>query len=140
MKIVEWWFQKKKQRNYVLLAVLLTILAILVYIQFFLYADPPEGALRVVRCPQCREQFVRLIKTDVSDPNDPACKCPKCRVQLGYAYKCDTCDYEYTMMADIPAPKSKELKTMGKFQHILDQMKCPNCKSDKTHPISVKNQ
>ncbi len=39
-----------------------------------------------------------------------------------------------------PAEEMAKMKTMGKFNYVLQSRKCPNCGSIRTTPISVENK
>ncbi|MFZ2656875.1 MAG: hypothetical protein WAX69_18220 [Victivallales bacterium] len=133
-------FTNRTKRNTIAVIVLAIVLAVTVYIQFFCQPALSEGALRVVRCPDCDAQAVHKVK-DVGDPNDANNKCHACGRQVGYAFKCEDCDKEFSMVpiGKVPPDGLDKMKTMGKFQYALQEQKCPNCGSVRTHPISVPN-
>ena len=121
-----------------LLGILTIVLGVVVYAQYFSRSAPPEGALRVVKCSACGEQNVKLIK-DINDKHDPKCSCGKCGKKLGYAFKCDECDFEFPVIP-VEKPSAVEIskmKTMSKFTYALQVQKCPNCGSIQTTAISV---
>ena len=130
--------KNKRVISIAVLGILIIVLGIVVYIQYFSRTAPPEGSLRVVKCSSCGEQGVKLIK-DINDKHDPKCSCGKCGKKLGYAFKCDECDFEFAIIPDDkPLPDAiSKMKTMGKFKYILQQRKCPNCGSIQTTAISV---
>jgi ribosomal protein S27E len=120
------------------LAVLTILLGVVVYIEYFSRTPPPEGAFRVVKCSGCGDQTVKQVK----DINDPKCICGKCGKALGYAFKCDNCDFEFPVIPvdKPPAGEMTKMKTMGKFNYVLQIRKCPNCGSTSTTPISVEKK
>jgi len=135
MKLLSAILMDKKKRNIFILAILFMILGAVIYLQFFNQEKILEGALCVVICPECKEKTIKLIK-DINDPNEAACNCDQCKGKLGYGWKCDDCNYEYAVRDDFKV-STKDMKTMAKFQLVLDHEKCPNCGSTRTHPISV---
>ncbi|GEM_PF-2168815 len=128
----------RKIRNAFFLTVLAIILCIVCYEEFFSGPAKDEGDMRVVKCAECGHLCVKKIK-DINNPNDSINHCEKCGKQLGYAYKCENCDREFSIIpAPLPAPQDiKKMKTMAKFEYALEGMKCPNCGSTQTHPILV---
>ncbi|MFA6568865.1 MAG: hypothetical protein WCS96_11685 [Victivallales bacterium] len=124
-----------------ILAILAIVLGVVVYIQYFSRTPPPEGALRVVKCSSCGDQGVKLIK-DINDRHDPRCTCGKCGKLLGYAFKCDECDFEFPVFPINKAPSGgmSKMKTMDTFNYVLQMRKCPNCGSTETTPISVESK
>jgi ribosomal protein S27E len=133
--------KNKRKVNLVILAVLTLVLVVLVCAQYFSSTPQPEGAFRVVKCSGCGDQGVKQI-IDVDDRSDPKCTCGKCGKALGYAFKCDNCDFEFPLIPiDRPsASEMSKMKTMGKFKYVLQTRKCPNCGSTSTTPISVENK
>jgi hypothetical protein len=129
--------KEKKRIKIIVLIVLFLILAVIIYFQLFHYTPPPEGALRMTMCPQCKEIIVKRI-IDISDVNEKACLCEKCKVHLGYAYKCEDCQREFPVNPIFKPMSEKAVKTMGKFKYITEQEKCPNCGSTRTRPINPK--
>ena len=125
----------RKKRKIVVLAVLFAILCAVVYLQFFCQEKIQEGALTVVICPECKDKSIKRIK-DINDPAEVACNCNLCKGKLGYGWKCEDCNYEYPIKDGFKA-STRQMKTMAKFQLVLDHEKCPNCGSTRTHPISV---
>ena len=121
-----------------ILGALIIVLGVVVYVQYFSRTPPPEGALRIVKCAACGDRSVKLIK-DINDRHDPKCVCGKCGKPVGYAFKCDNCDFEFPVIPeDKPFPEAtSKMKTMGKFKHVLQLRKCLNCGSTQTHPMSV---
>jgi len=140
MKFIE-IFTDRNKRNTLGIIVLAAILAATVYIQFFYKPDLSEGALRVVRCPDCDTQGVQKIK-DLADPKDPNNKCHACGKLVGYAFKCEDCDKEFSMLPieRVPPEGVAKMRTMGKFQYALQVQKCPNCGSIRTRAVSVPNE
>ena len=126
----------KKKRNLLILGILFAILGTVIYFQFFNQEKMQEGALCVVMCPECKEKTIKRIK-DINDPNEVACNCDLCKGKLGYGWKCEDCSYEYALKDDFKTSSVKGVKTMAKFQLVLEHEKCPNCASTRTHPISV---
>ena len=127
--------------NIAILGILAIIMVVVVYIVYFSHSPPPEGALRVVKCTGCGEKSVNLIK-DINDSHDPKCICGKCGKPLGYAFKCEVCDFEYPV---IPLDKQvaveiSKMKTMGKFKYVLQTRKCTNCSATSTNPMSVEKK
>ena len=133
--------KNKRVVNLVVLAILTIILGIVVYGKYFSSTPLPEGAFRVVKCSGCGDQSVKQIK-DINDSRDPKCICGKCKKPLGYAFKCEDCDFEYPVIPVDKAPTAEilKMKTMGKFNYVLQTRKCPNCGSIRTTPISVENK
>jgi predicted RNA-binding Zn-ribbon protein involved in translation (DUF1610 family) len=133
--------KNKRAINPVILAILTIVLGVVVYLQYFSGTPPPEGALRVVKCSGCGNKSVNQIK-DINDRNDPRCICAKCRKPLGYAFKCDDCDFEFSVIPidKPPAGEMAKMKTMGKFTYVLQMRKCPNCGSTRTTPVSVESK
>lgn len=141
---METLLQMMKNKNavkIVILSVLTIVLASIVYVDYFSRTPPPEGALRVVKCSGCGDQGVKMIK-DINDRRDPKCICGKCKKPLGYAFKCDNCDFEYPVIPveKPPAGEMAKMKTMAKFTYVLQERKCPNCGSVSTTPISVEKK
>ena len=130
--------KNKRVMKIVMLGVLTIVLAVVVYIEFLSRTPPPEGALRIVKCSGCGDQVVKRIK-DINDRRDPKCTCGKCGKPLGYAFKCEDCDFEFPVIPvdKPPAGEVAKMKTMGKFNYVLQMRKCPNCGSTRTNPISV---
>ena len=138
MEILLKLLKNKRVVNIAILAILTIVLAVVVYVEYFSRTPPPEGALRVVKCSGCNEQSVKMIK-DINDRSDPKCTCGKCGKPLGYAFKCEDCDFEFPV---IPVDKNtngefSKMKTMGKFNYVVQTRKCTNCGSTRTYPISV---
>ncbi|MFA6292801.1 MAG: hypothetical protein WC637_13520 [Victivallales bacterium] len=131
----------KRVMKIVLLGVLTVVLIVVVYIQFLSRTPAPEGALRVVKCSVCGDQVVKMIK-DINDKSDTRCTCGKCGKPLGYAFKCDDCDFEFPVIPvdKPPAEEMAKMKTMGKFTYVLQMRKCPNCGSTRTTPMSVEKK
>jgi ribosomal protein S27E len=127
--------KNKRTVKLVILAILTLVLGVVVYIEYFSHTPPPEGAFRIVKCTGCGDQTVKQVK----DINDPGCICGKCGKPLGYAFKCDVCDFEFPVIPvdKPPAGEMAKMKTMGKFNYVLKIRKCPNCGSTSTTPISV---
>ncbi len=121
------------------LAIIIFILLVFLLIQF-LVSDKtePAGSLDLVICPKCSEKFVVRIK-DISDNSDRSNFCPKCGNRVAYIFKCDDCDYEFPLLPN-SLPPPPDLKTMGKFNYVLNQQKCPNCGSARTHQTPVPEQ
>lgn len=141
MEMLLEFIKNKRVRNPVILAMLAIVLSVVVYKQYFSSTPAPEGALRVVKCSGCGDQTVKLIK-DINDKRDPKCICAKCRKPLGYAFKCEDCDFEYSVIPDgkLSAEEISKLKTMGKFNYVMQGRKCPNCSSIRTRAISVESK
>ncbi len=139
-KIFE-FISNRNLRNRIILSLLVVIFCVVCYIQFFSGKAPEEGELRAVKCSECGHQAVKKIK-DINDTHDPLTHCEKCGKSVGYAYKCENCDFEFSLIpAPIPPPKDiKKMKTMAKFEYALEGMKCPNCGSTQTHPILVESK
>jgi len=125
----------------VILAILTIVFGLILYIDYFSLIPQPEGALRVVKCSGCGDKSVNQIK-DINDRRNPKCTCVKCGKPLGYAFKCDDCDFEFPVIPvdKPPAEEMAKMKTMGKFAYVLQMRKCPNCGSTRTTPISVENK
>lgn len=141
MEMILQLIKSKRAINIVVLAVLSVILGAVIYIEYFSRTPPPEGALRVVKCSGCGDKCVNLIK-DINDRRDPKCACVKCGKPLGYAFKCDDCDFEFPLIP-LDKPSVEEIgkmKTMGKFNYVLQTRKCVNCGSIRTTPISVESK
>ena len=134
-------FKNRRVINIIALAILTIVLCVVVYIQYFSATPPPEGAFRVVKCPGCGAQYEKMIK-DINDSRDANSICSKCKKPLGYAYKCDDCDFEFPVIpaAKPSASEISKMKTMGKLKYVLQARKCPNCGSTSTVPISVKSK
>ncbi|HCE42911.1 MAG TPA: hypothetical protein DET40_05140 [Lentisphaeria bacterium] len=139
MKLLE-IFTDRNKRNMLVVSILVIVLAVAVYIQFIYEPPAVEGALRVVRCPDCDTQSVQRIK-DISDTKDAHNKCHACGKMVGYAFKCEDCDREFSMVPveKLPPEGVAKMRTMGKFTYALQMQKCPNCGSIRTRPISVPN-
>ncbi len=139
MGMMFWLIKNKRFISLAVLGILITVLGIVVYVQYFSRPAPPGGALRVVKCADCGDKSVKLIMKDINDKQDPKCTCGKCGKKLGYAFKCDECDFEFPVIP-VEKPSSVEIskmKTMGKFTYALQVQKCPNCGSIQTTAISV---
>ncbi len=130
--------KNKRVLKIVMLGVLTIVLIVVVYIQFLSRTPPPEGALRVVKCSVCGDQVVKMIK-DINDRSDSRTVCGKCGKQIGYAYKCTDCDFEFSVIPvdKPPTGEMAKMKTMGKFNYVLQTSKCTNCGSTSTTPMSV---
>ena len=141
MEILLQLIKNKRVVNLVILAILTIVLGVVVYVEYFSRTPPPEGAFRVVKCSGCGDQSVKQIK-DISDRSDPKSICGKCKKPLGYAFKCGDCDFEYPVIPvdKPPVEEILKMKTMGKFNYVLQTRKCPNCGSIRTTPISVENK
>ena len=130
--------KNKRVMKFAMLGVLSIVLIVVVYIQFLSRTPSPEGALRVVKCSACGDQVVKRIK-DINDSRDSRTVCAKCSKPMGYAYKCNDCDFEFPVIPvdKPPAAEMAKMKTMGKFNYVLQMSKCPNCGSTRTTPMSV---
>ncbi len=131
-------FSNWRNIKYLITAILAIVLVVTVYIQFLSVPRAEAGALRLLQCPECEHKAVKRVK-DINDTNEPATHCEKCNKQVGYAYKCEDCDREFSVVpVDRPSPEDlAKLKTMAKFQYSLQMYKCPNCGSIRTHPMSL---
>lgn len=130
--------KNKRAVKIVILGILTIVFGVVVYIEYFSRTPPPEGSLRVVKCSGCNEKSVNLIK-DISDSHDPKCTCKKCGKPLGYAFKCEECEFEFPVIPidKPPTGEMSKMKTMAKFNYVLQVRKCPNCGSTRTNAISV---
>lgn len=123
-----------KHRKILILCILIVILVICIIVQLSKFEPPPpEGAKRVVICTKCKTKFVKRIK-DLSDKNENICE--KCGGEVSFVWKCDECDFEFPEVK-MHISKKKNVKTMDKFQAIVESRRCPNCGSLATHPYSV---
>jgi len=133
-------FKNWRVMRYYVLAILAVTFVVTVYMQFFYKPKQEEGALRLIQCQECEHKAVKRIK-DIANPNEAATHCEKCGKQVGYAYKCEDCDREFSIIPILQASPENlvKLKTMGKFAYTREMYKCPNCGSVRTRPISVPN-
>ncbi len=129
----------RKARGVILLVLTAAALATTVYVQFFRHKPEAEGAARSVVCPKCHESYSIVVK-DLKDLGNPACRCRKCGGQLGYAWICGNCGYEfpYVPKNELGGEELKKMKTMEKFHFAEDLTKCPNCGSSRTRPLPAK--
>lgn len=120
-----------------ILILLFAILIVLIIIQVSRIEEPPpEGAIRVVTCTNCKAKYETRIK-DIRDKSDERNICKKCKnCQLSYVWKCDECQYEFAK-PKMYLLKNNLKKTMNKFKAIVESRRCPNCNSLATHPYSV---
>jgi DNA-directed RNA polymerase subunit RPC12/RpoP len=126
------FFMDSKKRNKIILALLLFILFIVLIDRATLLSQEKKktspGTLRAMMCVRCLNKEVRRVK------ELKKCRCSKCGGQLGFAYKCDVCDKEFPVILKPIKGKTKH----SEIQFMLTvQKQCPNCNSQKTHPLSV---
>ncbi len=127
--------KRRKQITLVLLILAAIVLALVVYFQYFNIPPPEEGALRLLKCGKCKNVEIKVVK-DITDFNEQACKCSKCGAQLGYAWKCNACKYEFSFN-EVGATLPDDIRTMQKLKIARELSKCPNCGSTDTETMSV---
>ena len=87
---------------------------------------------RAVICKDCGHRAVLAMS------RRPSMACPKCGGQLGLAYKCVECDYEFAVVPS--SPKPGELKSKEELrQYQIDRRRCPNCYSESTYLVPEKD-
>ena len=129
--------KEPKIRNITILIIIGLIALIVIPYQLskMFSSKVPEGALRVVICPECKAKYVTRIK-DIDDKADKRNLCKKCGAHLVFMRKCADCDFEFPdVKVDIANNKYKN--TMEKFQAVAEAHRCPNCGSLNTFIISV---
>jgi rubredoxin len=128
-------WQNRKQRNVVLLVVLLGVLALVVAARLLGQKPVPDGALNRVVCSKCGLQADMMVV----DIDEPKYICPKCQGKLVHLWKCEDCHFEYPQPPGV-LPKDIPEKTMAKFRLIMEMHKCPNCKSLSTIQVPAADQ
>ncbi len=85
----------------------------------------------VLMCTKCHAVETR----EADDLYKEACS--KCKAPMGLAYKCDECRYEFPYLpSDADYLKKMDIEEYRKFR--VNEAKCPNCFSTKTHGMDPK--
>ena len=124
---VQFW-QRKKLRESVILAILIVIL--LSIIAHNMKRTNPKKSVKLLICKECREPETRVfidIKTQLCS------KCAK-KGKMLYSFKCAECDYEFGV-EPIPPEQLKGLSKKEKIQKQIENKRCPNCHSLETYPL-----
>lgn len=132
MKILITFWHDKKKRNKCLFAILLIVWAI-TFLQMMnkIFWKKDEGAVAtmiVMMCPKCSIKENVPVETSAGE-----IKCKKCGADMGFAYKCRDCKFEYSL-PEVPNVSPKA--TPDKLIEAQRMAKCPNCGSFNTEPIS----
>jgi translation initiation factor 2 beta subunit (eIF-2beta)/eIF-5 len=91
----------------------------------------PEVESRFVICKSCR-----LREERVFDPEKIAdIKCTKCGGAVGFAWKCNGCDFEFPMVLKKIAPGSMTREQIRR-QRLLE-WRCPNCGGEDCGPLVI---
>lgn len=113
-------------RQRYVLPILLIILLVLLYARL-----KPEPAYEndVTICKKCgntedREMIVDGIKKY---------RCSKCGGDIGYGWKCLTCDYEFPYIKGI---LNEDMSIEEKRLNRIREQVCPNCGSENTYQMS----
>lgn len=123
--------RQRKLTKICVLGGLVAILLIVLFIQFVTAPEPPpEGARRVMVCPNCRHAEQQKVK-EIGETY-----CPKCGTMMGYGWKCKECDFEYSVVL---MPIKGEVKGEYLEASQKGQTRCPNCGSDRTRAMRLKD-
>ncbi|HPN84589.1 MAG TPA: hypothetical protein PK821_04550 [Victivallales bacterium] len=117
----------KKKIEIAILAVVVVILAISLIRAF---KSDSEETKRVI-CYKCKYNEVR----DIDPSKMEFYKCSQCGENIGIAWKCRDCKYEFPIVIR-PAPEN--LKENEKPEYYLNYCRCPNCSSYNTDPMLIK--
>jgi len=126
-------YSNKKQRNIIILTILMLILgSIILHRLLNPEIRPPAGARRVVICKECR-------KTDIQRIYDiKKAKCKFCGGPVAFAWKCGKCQYEY--YTEENKVDTSKLNTMQRLQRAVKERRCPNCGMEKdTRPMTIQD-
>lgn len=119
----------KNIRDKLVLTILIIVLLCVIGIQYALSPSrPPRGAERILMCPECG-QYEKQRITQLEDN-----LCPVCDKQLGYAWKCRDCDFEFPVVL-LPLKGTFTKKELDAY--VTGIKSCPNCKSENTGALSV---
>ncbi len=134
---IKGWSKLGNSWKWAIFSLLSLALASVVYLNFFRVAPEERGALRTLKCPKCRHVEEKVV-VDISDPAETQCTCSECGERMGYLFKCEDCQYEFSLIEKEPPKPEPGMKTMAKFHLALEARKCPNCGSTHTGPVPVK--
>ena len=133
--IVELIKTDRKIRNISILTLISVILGCILVYRIVSAPEPVDpGANRVVICRDCGN--VEVMR--VNDINDPELKCSKCGGRVAIAWKCNKCKYQYYIAEQ--KFNTKNMKTMQRFQKVVESRRCPNCGETRdTRPMTIKD-
>jgi rubredoxin len=127
----------KKKRNMAILgALVLVLLGILIYRFAGNSNEVKEGARIVVVCEACKARMIKRI-VNIKNDSDKRNYCDKCGGRLVALWKCNECQFEFPEQP-LPTHKKKFKNKVELYDTVMKSMKCPNCGSILSHPVSIK--
>jgi DNA-directed RNA polymerase subunit RPC12/RpoP len=121
------WYKKVRGRVWFLvIMVVLLALAWLLALQ-----DLTVTELRAVICCQCGHGEIR----DIVPGRIHRYRCTRCGGNLGFAWKCTDCDYEFPLVLRAIAPGSMSKK--DELEQRMNEWRCPNCRRTDCYQMSL---
>jgi len=132
-KIICWLLEILKDRTKRAWALFMLSLAILLSVLSFNFLSLPTwSSEKVLKCSNqtCGLKAVKAVRSAYKE------KCPACGGQMGRAYKCMVCEYEFSYTpSEIKNESKLSRQEIRKIR--VKESKCPNCGSERTYQIGV---